>query len=384
VKQNVPLYDHAKLYASEKPQIDAAIARVLTSGALDWGDEVPAFEAELAAWLGAAHVVGVGSGTAALKSALLALGIGPGDEVITVPNNDIAGSSAIRFVGATPVWVDIDPATRNIDIIQTEAAITPRTRAILPVDMYGHPADLVALRALADQHGLHIIEDACLALGAEISGQKIGTFADVTCFSFAPTKNLGAFGSAGACVTEDARVAERLRMVSAYGQARDRHTATFAGGNAGLRHQTDGLNERMDEIQAAILRVKLPGLDATLAQRREQAARYQVLLSGSGIDLPVELGPVRHAWRNYVVELDDRDAIRAHLTDQGIGTNMPYAPPMHLQPVYAELGYGAGRFPHAERSAERLMGLPIGPHLGIAEIDTVAHAVRLALGAASP
>jgi dTDP-4-amino-4,6-dideoxygalactose transaminase len=226
---DVPLYDHAALYAAAKPRIDAAISRVVTSRNLDWGEEVPAFEAAFAAWLGASHALGFGSGTGALKAALKALGIGPGDEVITVTNTNIAGSSAIHFVGADIVWVDIDPTTRNVDVALAEAAITPRTRAILPVDMYGHPADLHALRWLADRHSFFIVEDACLALGAEIGNRKIGIIADVTCFSFAPTKHLGAFGSAGACRPEDSTLAEKLRMVSAYGQSRGRHTATFAG-----------------------------------------------------------------------------------------------------------------------------------------------------------
>ena len=369
---DVPLYDHAALYAAAKPRIDAAIARVVTSGMLDWGEEVPAFEAALAAWLGASHAVGVGSGTGALKAALKAMSIGPGDEVITVVNTDIAGSSAIRFVGAEVVWVDIDPTTRNIDVALAEAAITPRTRAILPVDMYGHPADLHALRGLADRHGLFIVEDACLALGAEIGSKKIGTIADVTCFSFAPTKHLGAFGSAGACTTEDPALAEKLQMVSAYGQSRGRHTAAYAGGGAGLHHETDGLNERMDELQAAILRAKLPDLDATLATRRAQAARYGERLAGCGIDLPDEHGPVLHAWRNYVVELGDRDAVRARLTKRGVGTNTPYAPPMHLQRVYTPIGRGLGDFPHSERSCARLMGLPLGPHLKLDDIDRAA------------
>jgi len=368
----VPLYDHAALYAAARPQIDAAIARVLTSGRLDWGDEVPAFEAEFASWLGASHAVAVGSGSAALKAALLALGVGPGDEVITVTNTDIAGSSAIRFVGADVVWVDIDPLTRNIDVAQAEAAITPRTRAILPVDMYGHPADLPALRALADRHGLVIVEDACLALGAEIGGRRVGTFADITCFSFAPTKHLGAYGSAGACTTESPDLAERLRKLSAYGQARDRHVAGFAGAGDGLHHETDGLNERMDELQAAILRARFPGLDGWLDMRRAQASRYDARLQGAGIDLPKEHGDVRHAWRNYVVELDDRDAVRANLAERGVASNTPYAPPMHLQPVYADLGHGRGRFPAAERSCARLVGLPLGPHLSLEDVDRAA------------
>lgn len=373
---SVPFYDHARVYADNRGPIDAAMARVLESGRLDWGPEVPAFEAELADWLGARHVVTVGSGTTALLAALLALGIGPGDEVITVPNTDIACSSAIRLAGATVVWVDVDPGTRCMDPEAAEAAITPRTRALMPVDLYGHPADLPALRAIADRHGLKIVEDACLALGAMIGGRRIGTLSDVTCFSFAPTKHLGAFGSAGACATEDAGLAGRIQQVSAYGQSRARHMQTFGGGGAMLHHETDGLNARMDELQAAVLRAKLPSLDASLAQRRAQAAQYTAGLADTEVDLPGEYGDVSHAWRNYVIELDDRDALRAALADRGIGTNAPYAPPMHLQPVYADLGYRPGRFPVAERSCARLLGLPLGPHLDTDEIDEVIAAVR--------
>lgn len=376
---SVPLYDHAKLYLGARDRIDAAIARVLTSGRLDWGPEVPAFETAFGDWVGAAHTVSTGSGTAALKAALLGLGIGPGDEVITVPNTDIACSSAIRFAGATVVWVDVDPATRCMCPEAAAAAITPRTRALLPVDLYGHPADLRALRALADRHGIALVEDACLALGAEIEGRRIGGVADVTCFSFAPTKHLGAYGSGGACTTEDAELAERMRRISAYGQSRARHLNTFSGGGAELLHETDGLNERLDELQAAILRTKLDDLDASLAQRRAQAARYREALEGAGPDLPREIGPVRHAWRNYVIECDDRDGLRMRLAEAGIGTNAPYAPPMHLQPVYADLGFGPGRFPVAERSCARLVGLPLGPHLALDQIDTVAAAVRALL-----
>jgi dTDP-4-amino-4,6-dideoxygalactose transaminase len=375
----VPLYDHARLYAATKQPIDAAIARVLTSGRLEWGPEVPAFEREFAAWVGATHAVSVGSGTAGLKAALLALGVGAGDEVITVPNTDIAGSSAIRFAGARVVWVDVDPATRCMDPDAAAAAITPRTKAILPVDLYGHPAALTALRALADLHGMALVEDACLALGAEIEGRRIGSLADITCFSFAPTKHLGAYGCGGACTTESTALMERLCRISAYGQSRERHSRTFAGGIAQLHHETDGLNERLDELQAAILRAKLPKLDHTLTQRRAQAARFAERLADSGLDLPMEHGPVRHGWRNYVIECDDRDGLRARLTAAGVGTNTPYAPPMHLQPVYADLGHRIGSFPAAERSCARLLGLPLGPHLELKDIDRASDAVLKAL-----
>ncbi len=224
----VPFYNHARVYARRKAEIDAAILGVLESGRLDWGDHVPSFEAEFAAFVGASHAVTVNSGTAALKLALRALGIGPGDEVITVPNTDIGTVSAIHLAGATSVFVDVNPQTLCMNPAQARAAITPRTRALLPVDMYGQPAALIELGALAKEKGLALVEDACLALGAEIDGRPVGTIADVTCFSFAPTKHLGSLGSGGACVTADAALAERMRKLAGYGQDRARHRAIGA------------------------------------------------------------------------------------------------------------------------------------------------------------
>ncbi len=247
----------------------------------------------------------------------------------------------------------------------------------MPVDLYGHPADIIAIRRIADRHGIAVVEDACLALGAEIGGRRIGTFADVTCFSFAPTKHLGAYGSGGACLTEDADLAERIQAISAYGQTRAHHRKTFAG-TQGLRHETDGMNERLDELQAAILRAKLPHLDATLAQRREQAARYAGRLADASLEIPSEAAGTRHAWRNYVVETDGRDAVRAHLARRGIETSTPYVPPMHLQPAYRALGHVQGSFPAAERSCARLIGLPLGPHLDLDQIDEVCDALLAA------
>ena len=256
---HVPTHDHTVLYRRYKPALDAAVVRVLASGQLDWGPEVPAFEDDFARWLGATHAVGTNSGTAALKVALLALGVGPGDEVITVPNSDIGSTAAIRHVGATVVWVDVEPDTGNIDPALVAAAVTPRTAAILPVDLYGHPADLPTLRTIAERHGLAIVEDACLALGAAIDGCPVGQWADITCFSFAPTKHLGAYGSAGAAVTNDSALALRMQRLVGYGQNREQH---YGGSLAAapLEHLCEGLNERLDELQAAMLQVKLPHL----------------------------------------------------------------------------------------------------------------------------
>jgi dTDP-3-amino-3,4,6-trideoxy-alpha-D-glucose transaminase len=372
----VALYDYAKLYRDHCGEIDAAIARVLQSGQFRWGEEVPAFEEEFANWVGARHAVAVGSGTAALTAALRALGIGPGDEVITVANTDLAGSAAISAVGASVVWVDIDPESRCIDTTACEAAITPRTRALLPVDMYGHPADMIEMRRIADRHGLALVEDACLALGAEIDGRRLGTLADVTCFSFSPGKHLGAFGAAGACTTQDAAVADRIGRLASDGQARERHDGPNP--SLGLHHETEGHNQQMDEMQAAVLRAKLPHLDETLAVRRAQADRYTERLAGLA-DLPGQKTGSRHAWRNYVIELDRRDALATHLLTQGVGCNALYSPPMHLQPVYSGLGCAPGSLPRTERSGRRLLGLPLGPHLSLRHIDIVAEEVHAGL-----
>jgi dTDP-4-amino-4,6-dideoxygalactose transaminase len=369
----VKMYDHGKLYRENRQAVDTAIARVLNSGRLDWGEEVPRFEEEFATWVSARYAAAVGSGMAALKTALRALRIGPGDEVITVANTDFAGAAAISSVGALIVWVDIDRDTHCINSAACAAAITQRTRALLPVDMYGHPADMVEMRRLADRHGLALIEDACIALGAEVEGHRVGSLADVTCFSFAAGKHLGAFGSAGACTTQDAVLVDRIRKLSSDGQARERHYRSRHG--AGQLHEMEGHNERMDEIQAAILRAKLPSLNETLALRRAQAERYTSRLEGL-VDLPREKPSFRHAWRNYVVETDRREALAVHLAVHGIECNALYAPPLHLQPAYANQKYPMGSLPETERSGSRLLGLPIGPHLSFDEIEIVADGVR--------
>ena len=377
----VPLYDHARIYRRRKAEIDAAILRVLDSGELDWGDEVPSFENEFAAFLGASDAVTTNSGTAALKIALLALGIGGGDEVITVPNSDIGTVSAIHHVGAASVWVDVEPGSMCMSYDAARAAITPRTRAILPVDLYGHPAALFELRALADANGIALVEDACLSLGARLGGRPIGTLAHVTCFSFSPSKHLGSIGSGGACVTADAALAERMRKIAAYGQDRARHRAIGATPPP-LHHETEGLNERMDEIQAAVLRVKLADVQDSIAIRRGQAAMYASALD-SIVEIPVELPAARHAYRNYVIHVDARDRVPDEMTARGIATALSYAPPLHLQPVYAWKGCARGAFPVAERSGDRLLGLPIGPHLEDAQITIVSGALRAAIAAAT-
>ena len=300
--------------------------------------------------------------------------------MITVSNTDIGSSSSIHHTGAKPVWVDIDPVSRNMDVDALAAAIGPRTRAILPVDLYGHPADMTAIMAIAKRHGLKVVQDACLSLGATIDGVRVGTMADVTCFSFAPSKHLGSFGAGGAALTQDAELAERMRKISAYGQERSRHYAMHGKGMGGLHHETHGLNERLHEIQAGILRARLPFLDGMLAARRQQAVRYATGLSGLEIALPATLPGYEHAWRNYVIESADRAKLLAKLGNLGVATNLTYAPPLHLQPVFAEYAIGKGALPVTERFADRLLGLPIGPHLTDGEIDEVIEGVNASVG----
>ena len=373
----IPFYDHAAVHRELRPELDAAFARVLASGRLDWGPEVPAFEDEFARWLGVSRAVGTNSGTAALKVALLGLGIGRGDEVITVPNSDIGSTAAIHHAGATAVWVDVEPDTGNIDPIEVEAAVTPRTAALLPVDLYGHPADMPALCAIAKRHGLAIVEDACLSLGASIDGRGVGRWADVTCFSFAPSKHLGAHGSGGAAVTDDAALARRMERFAGYGQDRERH---YRGGLAPppLDHRCEGLNERLDELQAALLRVKLPHLQAIVDGYVERAAAYSEALVSTPVRTPVVRPDHVHAFRNYVVHLAERDRVRARLAEEEIATGLHYAPPLHRQPVYRETAAARRPFPVADRLGETLLSLPIGAHLDHRDCRQVANALAAA------
>lgn len=377
----VPVYDRAKVNRSFGPELEAAVLRAL-AGDLDADREVTLFEAEFAAWNGASHAVSVNSGTAAILAALLAVGVRPGDEVITVPNTDGATSSAVSMSGAGLVWVDVDPVTRTMSVEALEAALTPRTRAIVAVDMFGHPADIHRINALAARHGIPVVEDACLAPGAMIDGVKVGAFATATCFSFGRNKHLGAIGAGGCVLAQDGDLAERLRMLSGYGEARERSRSKSGPGEAAwFWHETIGLNQRLDEIQAAILRVKLPSLASNLECRRAQARRYEAGLAGTAVEVPRCRAGVEHAWRNYVVEVDDRDAVRARLAERGVGTNLCYTPPMHLQPAFAGLGRPRGSYPVAEAIADRLLGLPIGPHMGEAEQDYVIERLRECVGA---
>jgi len=367
----IPAADLARAHAAIRPELDAAVARVLDSNWFILGPEVEAFEAEFAAYCGVAQVVGVGNGTDAITLTLRALGIGPGDEVVTVSFTAAPTLGAVVAAGATPVMVDVDPATRTLDPAAVEAAITPRTRALLPVHLYGQPADMTALRALARRHSLALIEDAAQAHGAELDGMRAGAFGDAACFSFYPTKNLGALGDGGAVATHDAALAERLRRLRHLGQS------------ARYVHAEHATHSRLDEMQAALLRVKLHHLDAWTAERRTIAAGYRVRLSDlarSGLlTLPSEAPGSACCWHQYVIEVDDRTALQAELRAVGVGTDVHYPTPVHLQPGYAAFGRGPGSLPVSERLARTVLSLPVFPGLTKHEQQRVTQALTVAL-----
>jgi dTDP-4-amino-4,6-dideoxygalactose transaminase len=351
-----------------RSELEAALGRVLDSGAYTLGPEVTAFEEEFAAWSGVPHAVAMNSGTTALHLALLAAGVGPGDDVITTPFTFIATACAIRYVGANPVFADIDFATRNLDPEAAAKALTPRTRAILPVHLYGQTADMDPLRALAERNGLAVIEDAAQAHGASYHGAPAGGLGALGCFSFYPTKNLGALGEGGLVTTRDAKLADALRLLRDWG-AREKY-----------QHELVAYNARMDAFQGAVLRVKLRRLTAWNEERRAIAARYAELLPGIGLEPPLEAPGCRHVWHVYTVRVSERERVAASLKEQGVGTAVVYPRPLHLQPAFADLGLGAGSFPVAERAARELLGLPMYPGLPQDGPERVVAALAKALG----
>ncbi len=373
----IPMYDLRGEYLSMRPAIDAAIRRVLESGTLTMGPEPRAFEEEFARYCHARHAVGVGSGSAAVHLALLACGVGPGDEVITVPNTDIPTTMAISHCGASIVWVDVDPRTFNMAPERIPEKITRRTKALLVVHLFGHPADMDPIMAVARNEGLRVIEDAALATGAEYRGRKVGAIGDIGCFSLAPTKILGATGDAGVITTDDEDLAARIRVLRNYGHdlSMDDHEGLLAGVRAWTL-VAEGFNERLDAVHAAVLRVKLPTLDERIARRRHIARLYAELLRGLDVVLPYEDPAVRHAYRAYPILVRGRDHVRDHLARRGIATQAYYTPLLHLQPVYRHLGRGVGSFPVAESVAERLVCLPIFPSMTEEQVREVAAAVR--------
>jgi dTDP-4-amino-4,6-dideoxygalactose transaminase len=361
-----PYLDLKAQYHSIKPEIDAAIARVLDSSQFILGAEVAGFEQDFAAYCGATDCIALNSGTSALHLALLAAGIGPGDEVITVPFTFIASVAAIVYTGARAIFVDIDPSTFTLDPSAVEAAITSRTKAILPVHLYGHPADMDPLLDIAKRHGLIVIEDAAQAHGAKYKGRPAGTIGDIGCFSFYPAKNLGAYGEGGAVTTNNAEYAQTIRMLRDWGQDRKYH------------HLLRGYNYRMEGFQGAILRVKLRHLERWTEARRAVARKYDELLANCGLQLPVEMPWARHVYHVYTLRTDDRDGLKSALQAEGIQTAIHYAIPAHLQPAYADLGYSRGDIPQSEKAANQVLSLPIYPELSEQAILHVANGVRLA------
>ena len=355
----IPFLDLKAQYASIADEIDAAIAGVVQRADFILGDEVTAFESQFAEYLGVKQVVGVASGLAALEMALRAYDIGPGDEVITPANTFIATVLSIVAVGARPVLVDMDPKTHNIDPAAIEAAITSRTRVLMPVHLFGQPADLDPILAIARRHNLLVIEDAAQAHGARYKGKRVGGFGHAAAFSFYPGKNLGAYGDGGAIATNDEKIAEKLRQLRNYGQ------------RVKYYHEVMGTNSRLDTIQAAVLRVKLGYLDQWNAGRRKHAAKYNKELSALPVGLVRTLSTVEHVHHLYVVEVEDRKRVQAELQNRGISTGIHYPVPVHLQKASASLGYKAGSFPHTERAAERILSLPMFAELTEEQVEHV-------------
>lgn len=365
----VPLTDLSAQYQSIKVDVDAAVGRVLESGSFILGGEVAAFETAAAAYCTTSHGVGVASGTDALQLALLACGIGEGDEVLTTPFTFIATAESIHKCGATPVFVDIDPSTCNLDLAQLERRLTPRTRGIVPVHLYGQPCDMAQLMEFATAHSLRVVEDCAQALGATWQGRKVGSFGDAGCLSFFPSKVLGAYGDGGMVVTSDKSLAEHVRILRSHGSRRKYY------------HDMPGFNSRLDSLQAAVLQVKLERLDCWLDSRRRIASLYSRMLRGiQGISPLAELPGARHVYNYYTIRVyggtERRDEVAAHLKSRGIATAVYYPKSLHLQPVFAYLGHREGDFPAAEAAQNETLSLPMYPELTDAQVDEVANALR--------
>jgi len=364
----VPVLDLKSEYAELREEILAAIDRVGREAAFILGPETEAFEREFAAFCETKHCIALNSGTSALHLGLLALGVQAGDEVITTPDSFLATAEAITYCGGIPAFVDIDPATANLDPKLVERAITPRTRAILPVHLYGRPADMDALREIAARHNLRILEDAAQAHGARYRGKRVGSLGHAAAFSFYPTKNLGAYGEAGAITTNDDQIAKFARAARSHGQV------------ARYQHEFVGYNYRMDGFQAAVLRVKLRRLFGWTERRRQIALEYRRLLAGAHLDLPVDDPRDECVYHQFVVYANNRNALINKLAAAEIETVVHYPTPIHLQPAYSSLGYPRGTFPQAERACERVLSLPIFPAMTAEQVAFVAAAVKEAVG----
>lgn len=363
-KQSIPFVDLAAQYASLSDELAEVVAGALASTDYILGRNVALFEEEFGAFCGAQHAVGVDSGTSALELSLRAFDIGPGDEVITAANTFIATALAISYTGARPVLVDIDEQTYNINAALIEESITPQTRAIIPVHLYGQPADMDPILAVARRHGLVVIEDACQAHGALYKGSRVGSLGDAAAFSFYPAKNLGACGDGGMMVTGDQRAADRVRALRDYGQTRKYH------------HAVRGYNRRLDTLQAAILRVKLRHLAAWNEARNDCATHYDRELIDLRLCLPSRPDGLRSVWHLYVIRTPRRDQLQTFLASRGISTGIHYPIPIHLQPAYSDLAYPRGAFPVTELTAEQILSLPLFPELTLGMVRQIADAIR--------
>src|SRR2546426_2826739 len=360
----VPFVDLTAQYTAIAAEINEAAMKVLRGTDFILGRDVALFEEEFAAFCETEYAVGVDSGTSALELALRACDVGPGDEVITAANTFIATALAISYTGAIPVFVDVDPQTYTIDSAQLARAVSHRTKAIIPVHLYGHPADMDSILDIAQRHGLVVIEDACQAHGAKYKGKRVGSLGHAAAFSFYPAKNLGAYGDGGIVVTNDRQVAQSIRRFRNYGQDEKYH------------HILRGYNRRLDTLQAAVLRVKLSRLDTWNGARRHHAALYQRLLAGSEVVTQTEASYADSVWHLYVIRVVHRNALAKHLANLGIASGMHYPIPIHLQPAYRDLGYTRGDFPITEQHAEHIMSLPMYPELDPCSIEYVAETIQ--------
>jgi dTDP-4-amino-4,6-dideoxygalactose transaminase len=360
----VPFVDLGAEYRALEPDILGAITGVLGRGDFILGREVALFESAFASFCEAKHGIGVDSGLSGLELIIRAYGIGPGDEVITPANTFIASALAISNAGATPILVDVDSETYAMNVSAFEAAITPRTAAVMPVHLYGHPVDMDAILAVARRHNLIVIEDACQAHGARYNGRRVGSLGDAAAFSFYPAKNLGCYGDGGIVVTNDSKVAKYVEMARNYGQ-REKYY-----------HSIQGFNRRLDTMQAGVLRVKLNHLDERNATRRERAQLYRLCLEGSNVVLPTVKAYAEPVWHLFVVRVNNRDGLRTYLADRGIATGIHYPVPIHLQEAYKGLGHSKGAFPVTEECADQILSLPMFPELTPEMIRRVSQAIR--------
>ena len=362
---NIPFLDLKTQFREIEHEVLPMVKEAMENAAFIGGPQVSGFETEFAAFCDSKYCVGVNSGTDALRFALIAAGVGPGDEVITVPHTFIATTEAISQVGAKPIFVDILPDTYNMNAAKIQRAIGPKTKAVIPVHIYGQPADMDPILEIANKKKLVVIEDACQAHGALYKGKKTGSMGVAGCFSFYPGKNLGAYGEGGAVVTQSEAIANKIRMIRDHGQAKKYY------------HDMEGYNGRLDAIQAGVLRIKLRRLASWNESRRQNAKHYNELLSPiKGVTVPLEAEGCRHVYHLYVILVDDRDGLQKYLNDKGIGTGLHYPVPLHLQKAYSYQGYKEGEFPVTESVAKRLLSLPMFPELTKQQIEYVAASIK--------